>query len=42
MNEWPIAALTLAAVWVLVRAVVADAENSLPVRPLVIAGLLAG
>ena len=41
MNEWPIAALVLAALWVLVRAIVSTAPG-LPVRALVIAGVIAG
>ena len=42
MNEWPIAALTLAAVYVIVRAIVATPGTRLPAGPLLAAGLIAG
>lgn len=41
MNEWPLAMLVLAALWLLLRAIVA-ASTPLPRRPLAIAGLLVG
>ncbi|MCC6195235.1 MAG: hypothetical protein IT518_12265 [Burkholderiales bacterium] len=42
MNEWPIAALVLAALWVLVRALATAGFARLPVRALLIAGFIAG
>ena len=42
MNEWPAAMLTLAALWLLLRAIVALPEAALPVRPLVAAGIVLG
>jgi hypothetical protein len=42
MNEWPGAMLTLGGVWVLVRAMVRDADAPLRRGPLIVAGLLCG
>jgi hypothetical protein len=42
MNEWPIAALTLAAAWVLARATARAGFAPLPLRPLLVAGVVLG
>jgi hypothetical protein len=42
MNDWPGAALTLAALWLVVRAIVSGRRDKLPVGSLVAAGVLIG
>jgi hypothetical protein len=42
MNEWPIAALTLAAIFILVRAIVAKSWAPIAARSLMAAGFIAG
>ena len=42
MNEWPIAAMTLASVWILVRAIVVGHGAPLATRPLLAAGFVVG